>query len=268
MIRFLQTPGRAKKIVLGGLLVLICAAMVITLVPGGLTNAFGMGGGLAQNVIARVGDQEISVAEVQQQARNMGRQQFPRGLPQELMPFLIQRATDNLVSRQAMLSEAKRMGLRVTDTELRDELQHGQFAPQLFPGGNFVGETNYEDFVSQFNLSVPQFEQAMKEDIVRRKLIDMVTGGASVSDNEVQQEFRKQNTKVKFQYAVLTTDQIKKQIHPTNAELKAYYDRNKQLYVNAIPEKRKVRYILIDTAKLQDQVKVTPQELQRYYDEH
>ena len=34
MIRFLQTPGRTKKIVLGGLLLIICAAMVITLVPG------------------------------------------------------------------------------------------------------------------------------------------------------------------------------------------------------------------------------------------
>ena len=30
MIRFLQTPGPIKKIVLGGLLTIICVAMVIT----------------------------------------------------------------------------------------------------------------------------------------------------------------------------------------------------------------------------------------------
>src|SRR6476660_8684681 len=36
MIRFLQTPGPIKKIVLGGLLTVICAAMAITLIPGGL----------------------------------------------------------------------------------------------------------------------------------------------------------------------------------------------------------------------------------------
>jgi hypothetical protein len=42
MIRFLQTPGPIKKVVLGGLLVVICAAMVIVLVPGGiLGDAFG-----------------------------------------------------------------------------------------------------------------------------------------------------------------------------------------------------------------------------------
>jgi len=34
MIRFLQTEGPVKKIVLSGLLLLICAAMVIAFVPG------------------------------------------------------------------------------------------------------------------------------------------------------------------------------------------------------------------------------------------
>jgi len=33
MIRFLQTPGPVKKIVLGGLLLLICASMVVAFVP-------------------------------------------------------------------------------------------------------------------------------------------------------------------------------------------------------------------------------------------
>ena len=44
-------------------------------------------------------------------------------------------------------------------------------------------------------------------------------------------------------------DDVKKQIKPTDAELKAFYDKNKQEYANSIPEKRKSRYILIDRAK-------------------
>ena len=39
---------------------------------------------------------------------------------------------------------------------------------------------------------------------------------------------QKQDTKVKFEYAVLTLDDMKKQIKPTDAELKAFYDQNKQ----------------------------------------
>ena len=41
MIRFLQTPGPTKKIILGGMLLVICAAMVITLVPGGIGDSIG-----------------------------------------------------------------------------------------------------------------------------------------------------------------------------------------------------------------------------------
>ena len=57
------------------------------------------------------------------------------------MPFLIQqettRAVDQLISRQALLSEASRMGLRVSPEEVKDELQHGRYAATFFPGGSF-----------------------------------------------------------------------------------------------------------------------------------
>lgn len=269
MIRFLQTPGPVKKVVLGGLLVVICAAMVIVLVPGGiLGDAFGFQSNLGQNVVAKVGSQEISIGEVQQQARSMGRQQFPKGLPDALMPFLYQRAADNLITQHAMVVEAERLGLSVSTPELQDELQHGSLSPELFPNGTFIGEQAYEDFVSQFNMSVPQFEQAMKDDLLRRKLMDMVTGAVTVSSAELEQQFEKDNTQVKFEYAVLTADQLKKQIHPTEAELKAFYDRNKQSYVNSIPEQRKVSYIYIDTSQLASQVQVTPEDLQHYYNDH
>ena len=269
MIRFLQTPGPVKKVVLGGLLVVICAAMVIVLVPGGiLGDAFGFQSDLGKNVVAKVGADEISVTEVQQQARTMGRQQFPRGLPDALMPFLIQRAAENLITQRAMLVEAQRLGLSVSSAELQDELQHGQFGSELFPNGNFIGDQAYDEFVSQFNMSVPQFEQAMKDKLLSQKLMDMISGTVIASNAELEQQFENDNTKVKFEYAVLTTDQLKKQIHPSEAELKAFYDRNKQTYVNSIPEQRKVRYILIDAGKLAGEVKVTPDDLQRYYNEH
>jgi hypothetical protein len=45
MLRFLQKPGPIKKIILGGILVVICVMMVITLVPGGLFGDY-LGGGL------------------------------------------------------------------------------------------------------------------------------------------------------------------------------------------------------------------------------
>ena len=92
MIRFLQTPGPLKKIVLGGILVVICVMMVITLVPGGMFGDY-FGGGVTQNgVLARVGNQDVGMQEVAQQARMIGRQQFRGNVPPALMPYLMQRA--------------------------------------------------------------------------------------------------------------------------------------------------------------------------------
>jgi peptidyl-prolyl cis-trans isomerase D len=268
MIRFLQTPGKAKKYILGGLLLVICAAMVITLIPGGfLGDAFGFGA--PAGVLATVGDQEVTLNEAQQTARFMGRQQFGgRSVPPQLMSFLTRQAVESLVVQKAMLVEADRMGLKVSDEELRDALQRA-FAQQLFPGGNFVGQDIYENFVQQsFEMSVPQFETQFKIELLLSKLRNVVEGAATVSDTELQQSYRRQNTKVKFDYAVLTYDDIMKQIKPTDAELKAYFDNHKDVYKNAIPEKRKAQYVFVDTSKVADKIQVTPEELRRYYTQH
>lgn len=270
MIRFLQTPGRTKKLVLGGLLLVICAAMVITLVPGGSSSAFGFGGPGA-GVIAKVGGSDVTALQVQQTAKMMIRQQFPKGGAQAaaLMPFFASRAAEQLINQKALVEEARRMGLHATDEELRDELQHGQLGQYFFPSGNFIGAEAYEEFVTRnFDMSVPQFEQEEKDGILLRKLRAMLGASAIVTDAEIRQDFDRKNVKVKFQYAVLSLDDIKKSLNPGEEELKAFYDRNKANYTNSIPEKRKVKYALLDSSRIQAQTQVTPADVQAYYQQH
>ena len=269
MIRFLQTPGPTKKIILGGMLLVICAAMVITLVPGGIGESIGLGGP-GQGVVAKVAGEPVTAIEVQREARQMLRQQFPRGGEQTemLLPYFAERAAQTLISRKALVAEAERLGLRVTDEEARDELQHGQYAATFFPGGKFVGQQQYENILQNADLSVPMFEQGLKDQILLDKLRNLITGSALVTDNDVHREFAKQNTKVKFEYAVLRKDDLLKQINPSEAELKAFYERNKASYNNSIPEKRKVQYVVLDTAKIEAGVSVSREDLQSYYDQH
>jgi len=94
-----------------------------------------------------------------------------------------------------------------------------------------------------------------------------VGGAITVSDKDVAKEVNQQGTKVKFEYAVLTLDDVKKDVKPTDAELKAFYDQNKQMYVTPF-RKVKAKYILIDTNQLADKVEVTPAEVQQYYKQH
>jgi peptidyl-prolyl cis-trans isomerase D len=270
MIRFLQTPGPVKKVVLGGLLTLICGAMAITLIPGGLgSDVIGIGTP-GQGVVANVAGEPVTSLEVQREARQMLRQQFPRGGEQAtmLLPLFAERAAQNLISKQVLIAEAQRMGLRATPEEVRDELQHGRYAATFFPGGNFVGQQQYENMLQNADLSVPLFEQIVKNDILLDKLRNLVTGSTLVTDAEVRQEFGKQGTKIKFDYAVLRKEDLLKKIQPNEAELKAFYERNKATYNNSIPEKRKVQYVMVDTAKILSQTPVSKEDLQAFYDQH
>lgn len=270
MIRFLQQSGKTTKYVLGGLLVIICISMVITLIPGGLGGEV-FGGTPGAGIVAKVNGQSITTEEVRQTARNMLQQQMPQGSNANmsmLLPFFAQRAAEQLITRQAMISEAERIGLRVSPDEIKNELQHGRYAATFFPGGTFIGETEYEDMLARANLTPAKFEESVGDDILLSKLQALIAGSANVSDAEIHEQFIKQNTKVKFEYAVLKQDDIKKGLHPTNEELKAFYDSHKASYANSIPEKRQVKYAVIDINKLEAAVQVTPDDLRKYYDDH
>jgi len=268
MIRFLQTEGPIKKIVLSGLLLLICAAMVIAFVPGGLGSE--LTGQPGKGVVAKVGGDDITADQVRQAARQMLQQQGAQlgANAAMLLPFFAQRAADQLITRQALIAEAEHLGFKATPEEVKDELQHGRYASYFFPDGNFVGQTQYEEMLSQGNLTPATFEESVGKEILINKLEALINGGASVSEGAVRHEFIKQNTKVKFDYAVLKQDDLRKGLHPTDQELKAYYDGHKNSYANSIPEKRKVKYALIDLGKIQAGVQVSQDELKAYYDQH
>lgn len=273
MIRFLQKSGQTTKYVLGGLLLIICASMVITLIPGGLGGDV-FSGTPGRGIVAKVDGSDITADEIRTTARQMAQQDAQRygEMASKLMPFLIQqetmRAVDQMINRQALLSEAARMGLKVTPAEIKDELQHGRYAATFFPGGNFIGQTEYEDMLQRANLTPTKFEEAVGNDILLTKLQAFISGSADVSEAEIHEQFIKQNSKVKFDYAVLKQDDLRKGLHPTDEELKAFYESHKQSYANSVPEKRKVKYVVVETAKAEAGVQITQDDLRSYYDQH
>jgi peptidyl-prolyl cis-trans isomerase D len=268
MIRFLQTQGPAKKIILSGILLVICAAMVIAFIPGGLGSD--LIGAPGKGVVAKVDGGDVTVEQVRQATQQMVRQQMPQGSSANmsmLLPFFAQRAADQLITRQALVSEAEHLGLRVTPQEVQDDLQHGRYAATFFPGGNFIGKQEYEDMLARANLTPPIFEEEVRKEVLLEKLRALISGSASVSDDQIRQQFVKENSKVKFEYAVIKQEDLRKGLHPTDAELKAFYESHKAQYNNSIPEKRKVKYAVVDLGKIQSGIQITHDDLAAYYDQ-
>ena len=218
-----------KKYFLGGMLLLICVSMVWYLVPSSGNSGYSFGGP-AKGVVAKVDGSDITADQVRQQARQMAQQQAQQygKNASMIMPFLLQQSTrqaaEQLITRQALVSEAEHMGMRVTPQEVQDDLQHGRYAGTFFPGGTFIGQNEYEEMLSRANLTPVTFEDAVGKDLLLSKLRALIAGSATVSEKEIRDQFVKQNTKVKFDYAVLKQDDVRKGLHPTEAELKAFYD--------------------------------------------
>ncbi len=273
MIRFLQKDSRVIKFIFFAIIAVACITMVITLVPGIFADEATSNNTYATvrspGVLGRIlgPSKDITMPEVQRIAQRMAEQQH---LPDFALPFLVPRAGQALIQREVLLQEADRLGLKVTDNDLRHDLENGPFAPYLFPKGQFVGEDKYADFVQNaFGMSREDFERQIKNEIEISRLEAMVTGGVLVSDKEVADSFRQQGTKVKFDYAVLNADELRKQINPTDAELQTFFKQNAARYKNAIPEMRKIQYIAFTPEQVPGGVpQLSDAEIQQYYGGH
>ena len=90
-----------------------------------------------------------------------------------------------------------------------------RWARPSFPTASSSARKQYEDFIQRNNMTVRQFEALEKEYILIRKLQALVSATASVPDSEVHDEFERRNTKIKFEYAVITQADILKGLHPS-----------------------------------------------------
>ena len=190
MIRIFQQDNKATKIIFGAIIAAAIVTMVITLVPGIFNDDTGTNAALfatvrTPGIWGRLlgGSTPISMQEVQQQTERQMQQQH---YPDFARPILMNRVGQQEVARAVLVREADRLGLQVSDDDLRRELQTGPLAQYLFPGGKFIGEQAYMNFVEQaWGVGVAQFEKQAKEDLELQRLQALVTGSASVSESAV-----------------------------------------------------------------------------------
>jgi peptidyl-prolyl cis-trans isomerase D len=273
MIRFLQKDSRAVKAIFIVIISIACITMVITLVPGIFSDQVSSsdtyatihGAGFFGRLFGS--SDEVSTQEVQQLAQRMMQRQQ---LPDFVLPFMMQRVGQGLISQHIELQEANRLGVNVTDDDLRAFLKTGTWGQVLFPNGHYIGDEQYASLVSQnFGISREVFEKELKKEIEENRLRSFVTAGVTVSDQQVRDSFTQQGTKIKFDYAVLSADDLRKTINPTDAELQAFFKQNAPRYAKAVPEARKIEYIAFTTANLPGGApQVTDAEVQQYYNQH
>jgi peptidyl-prolyl cis-trans isomerase D len=276
MIRFLQRDNRLTKAFFVVIIAAASVGMVVYLIPGL------MGAGASSTTdyaviyphwYSRLLSSGITVT--QQQVSQMARQQLQRQNPQladnpMAMRYFEQQAGSQLVRNTVLRAEAEKLGIRATDDDVAAFLHQGQFGQMLFPNGQYIGDDRYADFLDrQFHLSVTDFENEVKQDILIHRLESLITAGVSVSDAEAREAYRKANIKIKFDYAVISAEDLRKTINPSDSDLEAFFKKNAARYASAVPEERKISYFAFTTEQLPGGVpQASQQEIEQYFNAH
>jgi peptidyl-prolyl cis-trans isomerase D len=254
MFKSMERNKLGTRIVLGVFVGMIGVGMLMYLVPGGAgTDASGV------DVVATVDGQPVTRTAVQAQLQKL---QAGQQIPAALAPLYAQQIIEQLVFEKELEVEAARLGVVVSDAELADRIK--LLLPTAFQNGQLVQRADYEAQVGQrFQMGVEEFEELVRQSLVQEKVGALVSAGVTVSPDEIAADFRRKNEKIKIDYAVIHPDALESQVQVTDADLSAYYDKNKTKY--NVPEQRVVRYIAIDPEQLAAKINISQSELEAAY---
>ncbi len=244
-----------SRILLGAVVLVLAGGMLLYLVP----SMPGTGDAASIDTVAKVGDESVTTDEVRQQLSEIEQR---NQVPKQLESLYAQQILKQLIFQKEIEYEAKRLGIHVSDQERAERIR--QFLPTAYNGETFVGMDRYAGEVqSRFQMSVPVFEEQIRQGLLLEKFRKLVTDGISVGPGELQDEFRYRNEKLKLNYALIKPEDLAEKINPPDAEIKAAYEKNKSKYM--VPEKRVVRYALADVNQIRQNTQVSDDELKVQY---
>jgi peptidyl-prolyl cis-trans isomerase D len=244
---------------------LVCVAFVLFYIPDFLrgTGADAAAG----DTVAKVEGHEITSGEFRRtyQAQVQAyRSAYGASMSDQLLKQLgvENQILQQMVDEQAALAEANRVGISVSDEEVRQRI----FATPAFQeNGAFIGDARYQQLLrAQRPPMLPsEFEENVRNQLVVEKLRGSLTDWMTVADKDLEQEYRRRNDKVKLAVVSFLADTFRTQVSASDAEVVSYFDSHKNDF--KIPEKRKIRYLLIDVDALRAKVVVPPADVERAY---
>src|SRR5688572_11058719 len=228
MFDLFRSRAKAVRYLLGALLGLVALSMVVTLIPG-----FGSPSVQRNDqVVAEVGDDAITTRMVSQVIQSQMRNQ---NLSASVAGLMAPQIIRQMIAEYATVRQAEKMGFSVSEAELAQGIR--ALFPQLFQGGQFVGKEVYEQMPGQMGITIPEFENQARRQLLLMKVQGLVAQGTVVTPKEIEEEFKKRNEKAKLAVVKFGAEDFESQIKPTPAELQAFLAASPGRFM--IPEDRK-----------------------------
>jgi len=214
------------------------------------------------DTVATVGGQKITA---QQLALRIQQDVLGRGIKQEdIKKYNLDRAVlESLIQEKLLEKEAVKMGMFITDSEIRDFLRKQQVFHDK--DGNF-DPARFQAIVNrrELGLSEGAFVESQKNLMLRLQLAQAMTVNIESPLSLAEPLYLWQNQKRRIKVAVLDPANTKLEQKATDEDLQAFYDKNIILY--KAPEFRNITYVMMTPEALKAQVNVTDDEAQAEFD--
>lgn len=222
------------------------------------------------NVVATVGDEKIEPLEVQRAEFNLV-QNYRQALGEQFTPELRQglnlrqQALDGLIDRAVLASQARELGIDISDAELRDVIVSN---PGFQSDGRFDKEV-YLRVLRSSRLTPATYEESRRRDLAIVRLQQIIEDGASVDDDEVRAAVREELEKRTFRYVIVPTSEFEAQVEVGEEQeeaLAALYEENQARY--ALPETVDATLAVFDPAAFAQGSAVAEEEVTAFYEEN
>ena len=169
--------------------------------------------GALDDVLAEVGDQDITVGEFQtlyrQQLQNYQAQSGGQITVEILQSMGIDRQLlQQMIDEYVALQEATRLGVTVSDAEIRENIVS---IPAFQQNGQFIGE---EAYIQMLRLQRPpitpgQFEETVRRSLMLGRLQSALTDWITVTDEELEREHVRRNERVRVSTVSFRADEFR-----------------------------------------------------------
>ncbi|RZO68553.1 MAG: hypothetical protein EVA70_01585 [Parvularculaceae bacterium] len=250
--------GLTKTIVfvVGGLIIL---SFAITGVPGPQN--------IAQRSALKVGDKVYSANELQ---REFNREVQNRRLQsdtaytqadaiREGVPLLV---LANLRTRATLEQASTSLGLTIPRSVVRDFLNSDERF-QNPSSGKFDYQT-LNAIVQQYNISVQQFEELMRVDLLRSQLVSSLTGAAPAPTAFADPFSLREIEERQISYVVVTPENAGDGKEPTEEDLRAFHADNPATFTR--PELRTFTALILSKEMFQNDDAASEEKLREIYD--
>ena len=230
---------------------------------------FGIEGYFSQNNatwVAKVDGHEISQQDFQTAFNNYRQAQL--NAPGNTMqaadfekPAVKQQVLKLVINRQLLLNENGKLGIRVPDSEIRDQIAS---YPVFQVNGKFDSAT-YLAYLAQVGKTAQEFQDSIRADLAGRELPEAIVGTAFASKADADTFLRLQLQQRDFSFVDLPPPApTAEQQNVTAAQIADYYKAHTSAFMS--PEQVSVDYIDLDAATMQVTPDLSDKALQARYD--